>query len=199
MQKRGKAAGSSNPAEHVSVDMDRQQSHINLKVAICGTTCAYLGFNLMQRQSVLLEIRLLSQEPPVKTLLLLRSFISSIRGSILDQILKGLFVMPRNHLTPGGSFQLFQTLRALEPSWMISCKPALRDSITPLYNVSLSNGKNWAAYVFNDMAVVTDKEESTTIRHVDLHTNESCGKSVYAQHLSSRSAYHQYGPANDAV
>lgn len=158
MQKRGKAAGPSNPAEHVSVDMDRQQSHINLKVAICGTTCAYLGFNLMQRQSVLLEIRLLSQEPPVKTLLLLRSFISSIRGSILDQIFKGLFVMPRNHLTPGGSFQLFQTLRALEPSWMISCKPALRDSITP---------------VFNDMAVVTDKEESTTIRHVDLHTNES--------------------------
>jgi hypothetical protein len=114
----------------------------------------------------------------LKTLLLLRSFASSIRGSILDQILEGLFVMPRNHLTPGGSFQLFQTLRALEPSWMIPCKPALRDSVAPLYNVSLSNDQNWAAYVFNDMAVVTDKEESTTIRHVDLHTNESCGKSV---------------------
>ncbi|MBV35062.1 MAG: hypothetical protein CMP47_06330 [Rickettsiales bacterium] len=28
------------------------------------------------------------------------------------------------------------------------------------------------------MAVVTDKEESTTIRHIDLHTNQSCGKSV---------------------
>jgi hypothetical protein len=32
-------------------------------------------------------------------------------------------------------------------------------------------------YIFNDMAMVTDEEPSATIRHIDLHTDQTIGVS----------------------
>lgn len=41
---------------------------------------------------------------------------------------------------------------------MVSCEPTLRDTISP---------------VLDDMAVIADEEESSTLGHVNLHANEA--------------------------
>lgn len=68
-------------------------------------------------------------------------------------------------------------------------------------------------YVFDDVAVVGDEEESAGVGHVDLHADETCivpwcqRICVVERTRSAREkgggrmveTYHQYDPANDAV
>lgn len=55
---------------------------------------------------------------------------------LLLQCQESLFVMSRNHPASSCSFQALETLSALEPCWVISSKPALRNTISPLFNIS---------------------------------------------------------------
>ena len=49
------------------------------------------------------------------------------------QVYERLLVMAWDDLTPCCSLQLLQTLRALEPGWVVSGQPALWDAVSPLW------------------------------------------------------------------
>lgn len=52
------------------------------------------------------------------------------------QVQESLLIVSRDDLTSRRPHQLLKTLRALEPSWMVSRKPTLGDAISPLHSVS---------------------------------------------------------------
>jgi len=66
--------------------------------------------------------------------------------------------MSWNDLSLGCSLKLLQALSAAEPSWVVTSQPTLRDTVTP---------------VLNNMAMITDEQESSSLGHVDLHTNQT--------------------------
>ena len=98
------------------------------------------------------------------------------------QFEEGSLVVAWNHFSTRETFDVLEALGTAEPeqivsesSWgdlcvyftvlhlpsrMVSCKPALRYAISP---------------VLNDMAMITDEQESPTLRHVDLHAYEAIG------------------------
>lgn len=87
--------------------------------------------------------------------------------------------MSWNNSSLGGRLKAFQSLRALEPSRMVTtfisvpnyfskgkedkpCEPSLRNPISP---------------ILNHVAMVANEEESTTVWEVKLHPNKSIGVS----------------------
>ena len=66
--------------------------------------------------------------------------------------------MARDNTALGRRFQALQSLGAREPGRVISGQPALRNPITP---------------VFNDMAMITDEQESATVGHINLHADQT--------------------------
>ena len=64
-------------------------------------------------------------------------------GLILESQ-EGLLVMSWNDLSLGGSLELLETLSATEPSWMVTSKPALGDTIAPLLRISITSCSNSA-------------------------------------------------------
>lgn len=89
-----------------------------------------------------------------------------------------LLVMARNDSTSCCRFQTLETLSAAEPCWMVSRKPTLWDSITPLCNSQSvymfhSLIHKQTTYILDDMAVITNKEEGSTVEEIELHADET--------------------------
>ena len=60
---------------------------------------------------------------------------------------------------------------------MISCKPTLWNAVTPLFTRQqlFKCGHLYDTYVLNNMAMITNEQESATVGKVDLHSNQSIG------------------------
>jgi hypothetical protein len=76
---------------------------------------------------------------------------------------------------------MLQPLSAGEPSRVVSCKPALGNSITPLHMSARFLEMATPTHILNNMTMVTDKEKSAGIRHVDLHADQACSHVSNAQ------------------
>ena len=85
--------------------------------------------------------------------------------------------MPGNNPSSCGPLDALQPLGAVEPSWVISSQPALRDTVTPL----TQNQYQWlsldqhlqSTYVFNDVTVVANEEECPAVGQIELHSDQS--------------------------
>ena len=84
--------------------------------------------------------------------------------------------MTWNDLALCRSHKLLQPLGGSEPRWVVSSKPPLWDSITPLLNnvsccpLQRSFGKT---YILNNVAMVTNEQVGATVLQIDLHADQS--------------------------
>lgn len=99
--------------------------------------------------------------------------------------------MSRDHLAVGKFLQVLEPPGTSEPSWMISCQPALRNAIAPLQTKTTKDvvsflslavfskikpggpNKETCSYIFNDVAVIADEKEGARIQHIDLHAHQA--------------------------
>lgn len=85
--------------------------------------------------------------------------------------------MSRDDLSLGDTLQLLEALSAPEPSRVVPSQPALGDTITPLLSTLAGELRVniRPTYIFYDMAMVTDEEESPSLGHIDLHPDQTIG------------------------
>lgn len=90
---------------------------------------------------------------------------------------ENVLIVPRNDSALCDSLQLLQAELAPAPGWMITSQPPVRDTISPLISLEREShlGLKVKTYVFGNMGVVTDKEPSSRVEHVDLHAHQAVG------------------------
>lgn len=91
---------------------------------------------------------------------------------------EGLFIMSRDDLALRNPLEVLEALSAPKPRRVVSSQPTLRYTVAPLLETSArwKTGRcTRVTYVLNHMAVVTDEKESSSLRHVDLHSNQAVG------------------------